>query len=145
MQAQSGNINHVEGFKKIVKSHVSSLKVAQQCRYLAADAALYVKETIVDLDALGQLFITRVPQKLKEAKTLIQSANFLIFASIFESYQGVWHPSHYGDVEQKWLLVRSEQATKREHHTLNIPDVEAGRAESQGLQTIVPASVCPSH
>jgi transposase len=119
MQAQSGNINHVEGFKKIVKSHVSSLKVAQQCRYLAADAALYVKETIVDLDALGQLFITRVPQKLKEAKTLIQSANFLIFASICESYQGVWHSSHYGDVEQKWLLVRSEQATKREHHTLN--------------------------
>ena len=29
MQAQSGNINDVEGFKKIVKSHVSSLKAAQ--------------------------------------------------------------------------------------------------------------------
>jgi transposase len=80
MQAQSGNINDVEGFKKIVKSHVSSHKAAQKCRYLVADAALYVKETIVELDALGQLFITRVPQKLKEAKTLIQSANFLIFA-----------------------------------------------------------------
>jgi transposase len=34
MQAQSGNINDVEGFKKIVKSHISSLKAAQQCRYL---------------------------------------------------------------------------------------------------------------
>jgi transposase len=119
MQAQSGNINDVEEFKKIVKSHVSSLKAALQCRYLVADAALYVKETIVELDALGQLFITRVLQKLKEANTLIQSANFLIFAPICEGYQGVWHTSHYGDVEQKWLLVRSEQATKREHHTLN--------------------------
>jgi transposase len=67
MQAQSGNINDVEGFKKIVKSHVSSLKAAQQCRYLVADAALYVKETIVELNALAQLFITRVPQKLKLA------------------------------------------------------------------------------
>jgi transposase len=44
MQAQSGNIHDVEGFKKIVKTYVSSLKAAQQCRYLVADAALYVKE-----------------------------------------------------------------------------------------------------
>jgi transposase len=65
MQTQSGNINDVEGFKKRVKSHVSSLKTAQQFRYLVADAALYVKETIVGPDGLGQLFITRVLQKLK--------------------------------------------------------------------------------
>jgi hypothetical protein len=58
-------------------------------------------------------------QRSKEAKTLIQSANFLIFAPICEGYQGVWHTSHYGDVGQRWLLVRSEQATKREHHNLN--------------------------
>jgi hypothetical protein len=44
-----------------VKSHISSLKSAQQCRYLVADTALYVKETIVELDALFQLFITPVP------------------------------------------------------------------------------------
>jgi transposase len=119
MQAQSVNINDVEGFKKIVKSHVSSLKAAQKCRYLVADAALYVKGTIVELNALRQLFIARVPQKLKEAKTLIQSASLLTFEPICDGYQGVWHTSHYGDVEQKWLLIRSEQATKREHHTLN--------------------------
>jgi transposase len=41
MQAQSGNINDVEEFKKIVKSHISSLKAAQKCRYLVAGAALY--------------------------------------------------------------------------------------------------------
>jgi transposase len=68
MQAQSGNIIDVEGFKKIVKSHISSLKAAQKCRYLVADAVLYVKETIVALDALSQLFITRVPQNSKKLK-----------------------------------------------------------------------------
>jgi transposase len=134
MQAQSGNINDVEGFKKIVKSHISSLKAAQQCRYLEADAALYIKEAIVELGALSQLFITRVPQKPKEANTLIQIANFLIFAPIFKGYQGVWHTSHYGDVEQKWLLVRTEQTTKRRNDETRtpyakFPDVEAGRAE----------------
>ena len=59
-----------------------------------------------------------MPQKLIEAKTLIQNASLLTFDPICDGYQGVWHTSHYGDVEQKWLLVRSEQATKREHHTL---------------------------
>jgi hypothetical protein len=51
---------------------------------------------IVKLNTLDQLSITRVPQKLKEAKTLIQSANFLAFELIFEGYQGAWHTSHYG-------------------------------------------------
>ena len=72
-----------------MKSHVSSLKAAQKCRYLVADAALYVKETIVELNALRQLFITRVLQKLKEAKTLIQRASLLTFEPIYDGYQGV--------------------------------------------------------
>jgi transposase len=42
-----------------------------------------------------------------------------IIEPICDGYQGVWHNSHFGDVEQKWLLIRSEQATKREHYTLN--------------------------
>jgi transposase len=57
MHAQSGNVNDVEGFKKIVKSHITSIK-----------AALYVKEIVVELDALSQLFITRVPQNSKKPK-----------------------------------------------------------------------------
>jgi transposase len=100
--AQSGNINNVEGFKKTVKSHISSLKAAQKCGYLVADVTLYVKETIVELDALSQLFITRVPQKLKETKTLIKSVSLLNFESVCDGSQSVWHTSHYGDVEQKW-------------------------------------------
>jgi len=60
MQAQSDNINDVERFKKIVKSHFNSLKAALQCHYSVAYAALYVKETIVELNALGQSFIKRL-------------------------------------------------------------------------------------
>lgn len=119
MKAASGNSNDMEGFKKIVKSHVRSLKAAQASRYLVADAALYVKETIEHLAAMGQLFITRVPQTLKESKGLVSQAHELVFEEISQGYQGVWHESHYGEVKQKWLLVRSEQAAKREGHTLD--------------------------
>lgn len=118
MKPASGNVNDMEGFKEIVKSHIKSLKAAQSCRYLVADAALYVKETIVELSELKQLFITRVPQKLSEAKTLINQAQELDFTEIGNGYSGAWHQSNYGDVAQKWLLVHSEQARKREMHSL---------------------------
>jgi len=118
MKPASGNINDMEGFKEIVKSHIKSLKAAQSCRYLVADAALYVKETIVELSELAQLFITRVPQKLSEAKTLINQAPELNFTEMGNGYSGAWHQSNYGDVKQKWLLVHSEQARKRETHSL---------------------------
>ena len=118
MKPASGNINDMEGFKAIVKSHIASLKAAQSCRYLVADAALYVKETIIELSELNQLFITRVPQKLSETKALINQAQTLHFEEIGNGYSGAWHQSSYGGVAQKWLLVHSEQARKRETYSL---------------------------
>ena len=117
MQACSGNTNDSESFKKLVKSHVSSLKAAHRSRYLVADAALYVAETIQALQEQGQFFITRVPQKLVEAKMLIKNKQ-LTLEPFCEGYSGAWVDSNYGGVEQKWLFIRSAQATKREQHTL---------------------------
>lgn len=119
MQACSGNTNDSEGFKKLVKSHVRSLKAAQRSRYLVADAALYVAETIQLLQEQGQLFITRVPQKLVEAKNLIKNQDQLLFEPICEGYTGSWVESSYGGVAQNWLFIRSTQASKRELHTLH--------------------------
>ena len=119
MQACSGNTNDSEGFKKIVKSHVNSLKAAQRSRYLVADAALYVAETIQALQEQGQLFITCVPQKLTEAKNWIKNQSQLSLEPFCEGYSGAWVDSNYGGVAQKWLFIRSAQATKRERHTLH--------------------------
>lgn len=118
MQACSGNTNDTEGFKKIVKSHVKSLKDAYKHRYLVADSALYCEETIKSLDEQSQLFITRVPQKIKQAKALVADANNTAFSQLKDGYSGAWFDSNYGDVPQKWLLIKSEQAFKREMHTL---------------------------
>lgn len=126
MKPASGNSNDMEGFKQIVKAHIGSLKAAQASRYLVADAALYVKETIEDLDAQGQLFITRVPQTLKEAKALIKNAPTLMFTPISQGYECISYDSEYGGVKQKWLLIRSEQAYKREQHNLNKRMLKAG-------------------
>lgn len=119
MQAASGNINDAEGFKKIVKAHIKSLKAAQRSRYFIADAALYVAETIQSLDQQKQHFITRVPQKITQAKQLISEHNPTSFEPIMEGYSGKWVDSEYAGVKQRWLLIRSEQATKREQKTLD--------------------------
>jgi len=136
MKPASGNINDLEGFKEIVKSHIKSLKAAQSCRYLVADAALYVKETIIELSELKQLFITRVPQKLKEAKTLINQAQELNFTEIGNGYSGAWHQSNYGDVAQRWLLVRSEQARKRETYSLTKRMLKKADAERKTFKKL---------
>ena len=119
MQACSGNTNDSDSFKKLVKSHISSLKAAQRSRYFIGDAALYVAETIQLLDEQKQFFISRVPQKLCEARDLIQLRDSFELSLLDNGYSAAWYDATYGGVKQKWLLVKSEQASKRERHTLN--------------------------
>lgn len=42
----------------------------------------------------------------------------LNFTEIVNGYSSAWHRSNYSNVTQKWPLVRSEQARKRETHSL---------------------------
>lgn len=119
MKAASGNVNDNEGFKNIVKHHISSLKAAQDCAYFIGDAALYTAESIQLLDEQGRLFITRAPQKLKLVKTAIAEQKNYEFKALENGYSGVWLESDYGEVKQHWLLVCSEQAKKREQYTLD--------------------------
>jgi transposase len=101
-----------------------------------ADAALYVKETIEELDGQGQLFITRVLQTLKEAKGLVTQAPTLLFIPISQGYEGVSYDSEYGGVKQTWLLIRSEQAYKREQHSLNKRMLKAGEQARKSFKQL---------
>jgi len=118
MKAHSGNSNDSQTFKKLVKSHITSLKAAQTCHYLIGDSALYTSESIRELDAQSQYFVTRVPQKILEAKELLANLDTLCFSDLGNGYHGSFVDSDYAGIAQKWLIVRSEQAKKREIQTL---------------------------
>ena len=118
MKAHSGNTNDSETFKKLVKSYISSLKAAQKCRYLIGDSALYSAETIKTLTEQKQYFITRVPQKIIEVKELLASLDTLAFTELSNGYKGAFVESDYAGVKQKWLVVHSQQANKRELNSL---------------------------
>jgi transposase len=61
-------------------------------------------------------WITRVPENLVEAKRVIQEADAP--EDLEPGYTGKEYRSEYGGVQQRWLLVRSEQAYLREVKTL---------------------------
>lgn len=119
MQACSGNANDTETFKKTVKSHLKSLKDAYNNTYLIADAALYTEENVQALSEQNQLFITRVPQKLNEAKAVISLAEETTWTELDNGYSGAWFDAAYGGVQQRWLLIKSTQAHTREKHILD--------------------------
>jgi len=136
MQAASGNINDNEGFKNIVKQHIKSLKAAHENRYFIADAALYTAETIQSLDKQNQLFISRAPQKLTLVKTAISEQNNYHFTELENGYSATWIDSNYGDIKQRWLLVFSEQAKKREQHTLDKRMLKDSSAALKSLEKL---------
>jgi transposase len=96
MKACSGNSQDVQSFKEIVKQHIKSLKAAYKNTYFIGDAALYTEETIQALASEKQFFITRVPQKLKEAKNLITKTKQVEWIALDEGYYGHWTTSQYG-------------------------------------------------
>jgi len=118
MKAHSGNSHDSETFKNLVKSHITSLKAAQKCRYLIGDSSLYVAETIKTLTEKNQYFITRVPQKVIEAKELLAHLDTLTFTELDNGYSGCFVESDYAGIKQKWLVVHSQQANKRELNNL---------------------------
>ncbi|ERT12342.1 hypothetical protein O185_14815 [Photorhabdus temperata J3] len=75
MQAISGNTNDARAFAEFTKQHIRCLKAAQNSRYFVADAALYSEDTISSLHQQKQLFITRVPLTVKEAKQQLLSVD----------------------------------------------------------------------
>lgn len=119
MQALSGNTNDAKAFAEVTKHHIQCLKAAQNSRYFIADAALYTEESIRALDEHEQHFITRVPMTIKSAKQALFELNPKDLIDICDGYSGQWVTSNYGEVDQRWLLVKSEQATKREEITFH--------------------------
>ncbi|MEG3223815.1 IS1634 family transposase [Vibrio gigantis] len=117
MQALSGNTNDAKAFAEVTSNHIHCLKAAQNSRYFIADASLYTEESISSLDKQQQKFITRVPMTIKLAKQTLLALEPEQLSVIGNGYSGCWIDSDYGKVNQRWLLVHSAQATKREEIT----------------------------
>ena len=77
---------------------------------MVADSSLCSADHVEKLTEGGVKFVARVPETISEAKTRIQEAEIESMGSLTEGYRGEEYRSEYGGVEQRWLVVYSEEA-----------------------------------
>ena len=116
IQALDGNTHDSQAFPSLVEAYLSRLKEGEM-PYLVADSALYSAENVQRLSEVK--WLTRVPERIGAAKRLIAEveAEEMQPASR-EGYCYLEVCTTYGGVRQRWLIVWSAQAEKRERARL---------------------------
>lgn len=125
----AGNTSDKKLFRERLKELEQQIQDGQTS-YFVADSALYTKDTIGTLSSSIK-WITRVPEKLVEAKEVIQYEGVLEELGL--GYAGKEFTSEYAGVKQRWLLVYSELAYEREAKTLK---KQIQKEKSQGDQEL---------
>jgi len=104
-------------FRKVVTKLKNEIKDSTEDIYHVADSALYTKETLIELASSPMKFITRVPYALKASReAFLKNLNF---TEIDENYSYCELENDYAGVKQRWILVLSEHAKKKEALTLH--------------------------
>jgi transposase len=116
-------------FREVITKLKNEMKESTEDIYHVADSALYTKETLVELASSPMKFITRVPYALKVAKEAC--LKHLEFTEIDENYSYSEFENDYAGVKQRWILVLSEHAKKKEALTLH----KAIRKERKEIRT----------
>lgn len=138
MAPASGNVNDKTCFQEIIKNHLSCFKAALNSRYLVADAAMYVAETLQLLDEQKQLFISRVPLNIKDAKELVGKVPAMSLEPVegYEDYYSAEVPSCYGEVRQRWFLFLNKKRRLSEQKTLTRKMHKQSLKEARDLEKL---------
>lgn len=113
-QTVAGNSSDKKLFRERLRALKEQIQQGHE-EYIVADSELYTRETLQEISPQIK-WITRVPEKIVAAKELITSTE-----ELQELESGYWVreiSSTYAEIEQRWLLVHSQQAYVREEKTL---------------------------
>jgi transposase len=113
MKPLSGNVSDPGSFPELIDRHVEHLQNVHGFDYVVADSALYSADHVKKLTESGIKFVTRVPETIGEAKRRIQETEIESMEPLKEGYRAEEYRSDYGDAEQRWIVVHSEEAEER--------------------------------
>lgn len=120
MEPLKGNSSDKVSFHKTIKAvnaFKKQINVEKDFKWIA-DSALYTKDSLLKTN--DYTWLTRVPHTIKEAKTLVMRPDEgIAWKEQDHGYKIAPFTSHYGGIQQRWLLVFSEQAYNREKKTLD--------------------------
>src|SRR3972149_3008401 len=132
MDVLSGNSSDKTHFRDVIKKFSKELSKQNEDTYFVMDSAMYTDDNVKEISPLVK-WISRVPETISEAKKLIEEAGIEEMSkSSIEGYSYKEYMNSYGGVEQKWLVIFSEEGYDREIKTLNKNiDKEKDKIEKQ--------------
>lgn len=141
IQALDGNAADSQTFPQIVAAYLAQLQDGEM-PYLVADSALYSEAKLQKLAEVK--WLTRVPERIALAKALVESvAAEEMQPAAQEGYGYTELCTTYGGVRQRWLVVWSAQAEKRERVALQ-KRVEKERQDAEKDWKALPRGEFPS-
>jgi len=114
IEALSGNTNDKKSFGRTVKKFQKQFN-GSSMPYMVMDSAFYTKENLQG--SPGVHWVTRVPETLKEVKEHYRELDPEKMREIAPGYKYLPVNSSYGDITQRWLIIHSDQACRRELKT----------------------------
>jgi transposase len=124
MEIGNGNQSDKAKFVRLLQDFKQQWTFEGLC---IADGALYSADNINAMTNLQ--WLTRVPLSIKEASTLVNEA-IELKPSVIKGYKLAESNSEYGGVQQRWLLIESEQRRKSDLERL-AKKIEQYRQKSQ--------------
>jgi len=118
MEVLNGNSSDKITFRETIVKHIKNLQLAHGFSYTIADSALYTSDNLPIITKLTH-WISRVPETIKEAQEIIAITPYCDMQELKENYRYISLCSTYSGIRQRWLLIWSEDAYKREMISLN--------------------------
>ncbi len=119
MEALDGNSSDKKSFHETIKkvqAFTKKMHLMPEGLCFVVDSAFYVPEKLAELNDVH--WITRVPAQLKEAKNWLKTADDqLIWETFDENYRATTQEITLYGIKQRWLLIESKHAQKRELET----------------------------
>jgi transposase len=114
MRALDGNSSDKVSFEKMVIDHVEALNKTSTGT-VVADSAIYTSNNLVSFKMNNILWITRVPNQIKETKEIMNSLSIerMTPHSKDERYSYISLGNSYAEVNQHWIVVHSTPAKER--------------------------------
>ncbi|QDZ40324.1 IS1634 family transposase [Euhalothece natronophila Z-M001] len=114
LRAGSGNESDQKVFPELFKQFRSQVDFDS---LMVADRALYTAENLKQMEELK--WLTRVPFRLKPAQALArQIKSSQMSSSSLDGYSYSIHQTTYGGIEQRWLVVESEERKESDQKRL---------------------------
>ena len=132
MKPLSGNVSDSGSFPELIDRHVEHLQNVHRFDYVVADSSLYSADHVRKPTESGVKFVTRVPETIGEAKRRIREAEIDSMEPLKEGYRAEECRSEYGDAEQRWLVVYSEEAEERAREKVQKEHEEEAKAFPDG-------------